>query len=495
MNFSKKKLLIVLFFISIMSFSHSKNPDYDMFDSYSRFDRLAELKGMKIIARVKNAQALQDMLTKTKDAQDKIEARIAELEKDGGGKIKLDDKIESLKAKHFSLDLDIKRLAKDQEGQNKIVDQNGGAGKDETLGKLSEIVSKASGFEKEIKEKERELNKLNEEIEKLSKRKNDGEVFYQVQDDESLRKELDGLMETKKYQGKILKDLKIALGQALKKPGMGDVVMKGIAGKDAGDSLDEIIIGEGESGWSEEGKLMLKGAGYGILFRTSNSVGKELGNSIDQMVKGSFNSSTGVIIHFFRYLNNLILHGGNVPFEIYEVDIWKSLVVNDMRSMEKMLKEGGKDASRSRDMIAREMDEDDEEKPTEKQIRLIWKDFSDAFAEECMQMVEEIKQRKKYYKKSDLIVFYSTQLQKRLLGLAQLVLKMNSLKDFSTLGEINTVFPSLTKNVEKLFVVLTNQIKASQFSFDKNKKLSSSLGSSSYSPGDGYNDYPHSAEF
>ena len=272
------------------------------------------------------------------------------------------------------------------------------------------------------------------------------------------------------------------LKQAIKSTGVGDVIARGLGGKGAKDAFKDVIFG-GD---------VTEGIKSGVIFRASDSIGQELGKSIDNFVGKGFNSGTGVLIRFFSFFNNLIFHGGKTPFDAEEVVIWKSLIVNDMRSLEKMLKDGGKNESRSRDMIARELG-DGEDKIEKDQMKLIWKDFSESFAEQCMYIVDEIGLRKKYYKEKDLIVFYAAQLQKRLLGVAKLTLKMNSLKDFSTLGEINSVFPSITKNMEKLFFVLEKQIKASQYSFGKKK--SSSFGSSSSSSGGDYgygSDYPKS---
>ncbi len=281
------------------------------------------------------------------------------------------------------------------------------------------------------------------------------------------------ILELKKYE----------LKQAIKSTGVGDVIARGLGGKGAKDAFKDVVFGDDVTG----------GIKSGVIFRASDSIGTELGKSIDNFVGKGFNSGTGVLISFFSYFNNLIFHGGKTPFDPEEVVIWKSLIVNDMRSLEKMLKDGGKNESRSRDMIARELGEG-EDKIEKDQMKLIWNDFSESFAEQCMYIVDEIGLRKKYYKEKDLIVFYASQLQKRLLGVAKLTLKMNSLKDFSTLGEINSVFPSITKNMEKLFVVLEKQIRSSQYSFGKKKSSSFSSSSSSGSSGDyGYgNEYPHS---
>ena len=283
----------------------------------------------------------------------------------------------------------------------------------------------------------------------------------------------------------ILELKKHELKQAIKNTGVGDVIARGLGGKGAKDAFKDVVFGDD----------VTEGIKSGVIFRASDSIGQELGKSIDNFVGKGFNSGTGLLIRFFSFFNNLIFHGGKTPFDAEEVNIWKSLIINDMRSLEKMLKDGGKNESRSRDMIARELG-DGEDKVEKDQMKLIWKDFSESFAEQCIYIVNEIGLRKKYYKEKDLIVFYASQLQKRLLGVAKLTLKMNSLKDFSTLGEINSVFPSITKNMEKLFFVLEKQIKASQYSFGKKK--SSSFGSSSSSSSDygyGYgSDYPKSFE-
>lgn len=505
MNFSKKILFVSFSFLLISSFCLA-DKEFDAFDSYSRFDRMAEMKGMKIIARVKNAKTLQEMIKVAGEENKVIEEQIKKLNESKEKTVDIDKQILE---RTVELNKKIELLSADKDGKEKSKEfAEKRLGSDGTQdGKNSssfiDLLKHFGGTGKEIVEINQQVISLKEEIGKMTEQKDKLEKEEKIKA-KSIGDKLIELNRNKEFQGKILKNLERALERTLKEPGIADVVMKGIAGKDAGDSLEEIIIGMGEGKTTivdgkevtvtdvgEEARLLLKGAGYGVLFRTSNSIGKELGNSIDDFVGKGFSSGTGALIGSFSYFNNLIFHGGNVSFEMEEVGIWKSLIINDMRSLEKMLKDGGKNESRSRDMIERELGKDGTQKPKE-QMRMIWNDFSDGFAEQCMYIVNEIGERKKHYKHKDLIVFYSSQLQKRLLSVAQLVLKMNSLKDFSTLGEINSIFPSITKNMERLFTVLEKQIKASQFSFG-NKK-SSSFSSSSYSNGnDDYSsNYPNS---
>jgi len=316
--------------------------------------------------------------------------------------------------------------------------------------------------------------------------------------------------EKRKELTKFKRQLKVALNQTFVKPGLADVVMHGIAGKGAGDALEEIVWGDGDdddddgeavgAGRRKVGKfgkrmaMLGKGAGYGLLYKASESVGKEIGQSVDNFVGQGFASGTGIVMDFFKYMNNLIFHFGYKPFEEDEVTIWKDLIINDLKSVERMLKDGGKFESRSRDMILRQLDDQEDDMMNgNKGMRLIWKDFSDAFAEQCLHVINEVSKRKGYYKKDDLSVFYALQLQKRLYNVSELLLKMNTLKDFSTVGEIHSVFPSIIKNIERLFDVLIRQLRSASFSLNKNKGIKP-LGTPNYfNRNDDFNfnnDYP-----
>ncbi len=229
----------------------------------------------------------------------------------------------------------------------------------------------------------------------------------------------------------------------------GDIILRSVAGTKNLAMVEDLTVGDKK----------LEGLYKGIAVRGGLSVGDAIGKSVDGYVGRIFDTSLGKIESMVSFIYRFLFKSSCKSFDRGELGDWKTIIVNDLKQIEVMIKNADKYESRNRSEVLREYESDDDNNSL--QVNL-WKDFIEDVARTCEDLAEEIDARKGYYKKKSEgfgIIQCAERLKNKLLKTKNWILNVNSLKEFVNTPEVKSVIPSMKKSFEYYFNNLAAQIK------------------------------------
>lgn len=253
--------------------------------------------------------------------------------------------------------------------------------------------------------------------------------------------------------------------ESLMKPtSMGMLVARGLAGKDSSVLDDYNIDG------------ILDGIGKGFLVRAARATGdvfsKKVAGTVQVVLGGTWDTIFGWVIDFWVDANSVVFHGSASAFKGEELASWKLFIKGILDDIGAILKDGTVATMRGHDMTLRQFDvvgADKDETKEEKEIKItIWNYLMQGYAKQFERLVDEFEKRKQYYKEDSLEVFYSGQIQGRLLELKDLLLKAATLSELnSQLDSNRLVVVAIKNNIVSMFDRLNDLIKPRTLSLDE----------------------------
>ena len=257
----------------------------------------------------------------------------------------------------------------------------------------------------------------------------------------------------------------------------GQLVARGIAGEDFylfdyGTRVDSL--------WD--------GLKQGFILGTA----KEFGDFVRTKMRGVFQEKLGVLFDStvnsisdgFERIKEVLFHDSKRPFEENEVIAWQTHVSSVFTEIEKLAKEGAKNAYRSQDMAMRQApvdfdvegglagDEAAAVKPAIEPVR-IWADLFGGYVLQLSYYILILQDRKGYYNADSFEVFFATHLEERLHQFCKLLNRINDLADLNTyLAENQAVIPAYKSNIDNLFKQLQQQVKTRTFNSNANAQQS-----------------------
>lgn len=289
----------------------------------------------------------------------------------------------------------------------------------------------------------------------------------------------------------------LATGRREMTPGM--LVARGIAGDDFymfdyGARVDSLWDG------LKQGFILGTAKEFGDFVRT------KMRGVFQKKLGALFDSTVNSVANGFERVREVLFHNSKHPFDENEVGAWQTHVRSVFDEIEKLTKDGLRDAYRSQDQTMRQapVDLDDAvegladagEKQVEPVVR-IWADLFGGYVLQLSYYILVLQDRKGYYEVDSFEVFFATHLEERLKQFCNLLIKINDLADLDTyLAANKAVIPAYKSNVDNLFKQLQQQVKAPTFTttnegqssfFDREKP---STRKNAYSGGYDADDYP-----
>jgi hypothetical protein len=121
------------------------------------------------------------------------------------------------------------------------------------------------------------------------------------------------------------------------------------------------LVGKAQMIDGENIDSLVKGVQVGLLYRGADAVGKAMAlrfeSTANQVVGGVWDKVVGNTISFFGHVYNVIVHQGNTPFTVKELQGWQVIVDMSFDDLYKLLTGGQKYASRANDMALRMPDD------------------------------------------------------------------------------------------------------------------------------------------
>ena len=278
-----------------------------------------------------------------------------------------------------------------------------------------------------------------------------------------------------------------------------------------GQSIYQALSGDRYGGGPING--ISEGLAKGLVSRIARDFGtvlsKNVGGALGQIFGRSFGFMVDKGFRSWEHLFNDIFHDGYECFKVDSLQAWQKLVIDVFKDIEKMIKEGLKDSLRGRDMMLRPFDSPDDEeeeeefdparKAEEKALRELldpWRILVMFYASIFDRLIEEIDQRKLYYDKLEIEVFYAEQIKFLLSKFRKILDLSESLGDLeSKLKSNKAILTAIQRGVNNVFVRLIEKVKPVDYSSNgfsryksSNKKYSSS---SSYYNDDDEDDSYH----
>lgn len=383
----------------------------------------------------------------------------------------------------------------------------------------------------QFEQADKKLKDLQKEIAALREKRNDfrdllakqeagralkkGELAM-LQELSNLYNDVEGLDEEIARQQKVLATLQgqvaqLASGRA--QVTAGQLVAKGISGMEDFYMFDYAKV-----------DTLWEGIKQGFILGTA----KEFGDFVRTKMRGVFQDKLGVLFDStvnsisdgFEKVKEVLFHDSKRPFTDIEVGAWQTHIKSVFDEIERITKDGLRDAYRSQDMTMRQtgsantddlgagmaginLDEAKEQDPTLAKAPVrIWADLFGGYVLQLSYYILVLQDRKGYYPIDSFEVFFATHLEERLQQFCNLLLKVNDLADLDThLAANKAVIPAYKSNVDNLFRQLQQQVKTRTFTttqhntslFERDKPRK---GANRYADDLGYdagiNDYPQS---
>ena len=256
----------------------------------------------------------------------------------------------------------------------------------------------------------------------------------------------------------------------------GQLVAKGIAGMDDFYMFDNARV---DSLWD--------GIQQGFILGTA----KEFGDFVRTKMRGVFQDKLGVLFDStvngitdgFERIKEVLFHDSKRPFSDIEVGAWQGHIRSVFDEIERITKDGLRDAYRSQDMTMRQTGatngddltgmpgDDTKEQPSTiaKAPVRIWADLFGGYVLQLSYYILILQDRKGYYALDSFEVFFATHLEERLQQFCNLLIKVNDLADLDTyLAANKAVIPAYKSNVDNLFKQLQQQVKTRTFTTTQN---------------------------
>lgn len=253
-----------------------------------------------------------------------------------------------------------------------------------------------------------------------------------------------------------------------------------------------------------------EGLAKGLVSRVARDFGTVLSKNVSGALGKIFGRSFGFMVDkgfmAWEHLFNDIFHDGHECFKVDSLQAWQKLVKDVFDDIERMIKEGLKDSLRGRDMMLRpfdtqdeeeEEDEDDaakkaraEEEAALKELLDPWKILVIFYSSIFDRLIEEIDQRKLYYDKLEIEVFYAEQIKFLLDNFKNILERSESLGDLETKLKSNkAILAAMRKGVNNVFIRLIEKVRpvdysSSGFSSFSSRKSKYSSSSSYYDSDD-----------
>ncbi|MFH0898496.1 MAG: hypothetical protein V1855_02880 [bacterium] len=283
---------------------------------------------------------------------------------------------------------------------------------------------------------------------------------------------------------------------------MGELIARGIAGGTTwGGKVDSIAGGV----WQGLTCRLAKDFGNVLSKNVSGALEDVIGRSFGFMVSKGFRC--------WEYLYNDIFHDGYEGFEIKSIQAWEALIKDVFSDIEKMLKEGMKDSLRGRDVTLRPFEVSEDNNDADDDLSDVNKDESGQDAalaqiEEIInpwrilvafytsifdRLIVEIDQRKLYYEKLSMEVFYAEQIKLLLDRFKKILEKTDSLAAFeSALKSNKAILSAIKSGVGNIFKRLVEEVKPKNYSMNGLRggyKSKDKFGSSFFDAEDNNDDY------
>lgn len=318
---------------------------------------------------------------------------------------------------------------------------------------------------------------------------------------------LDGLDEEVNNQQEVLANLQANLKQlASGRPqtSAGQLVARGISG------IDDFYMFSSSPVKTDD---LWEGLKQGFILGTA----REFGDFVRTKMRGVFQDKLGVLFDTtingiadgISLIKDALFHNSKSPFTEVEVGAWQTHIRSIFDEIERITKDGLRDAYRSQDMTMRQTNSADdlgsvmteEDQIANKAPVRIWADLFGGYVLQLSYYILVLQDRKGYYSVDSFEVFFATHLEERLQQFCNLLIKVNDLTDLDThLAANKAVIPAYKSNIDNLFKQLQQQVKArtfttaqsaaSLFDRDKPRKGANRFAGDEYDTG--MNDYPQS---
>ena len=286
------------------------------------------------------------------------------------------------------------------------------------------------------------------------------------------------------------------------------LMARGLSGEN-----DFFMFGTPQDGESEFWYYAKQGLTLGITKEFSDFIRIKMRGVFQDKLGPLFDATVNGISDGFERIKDVFLHDSKRPFTEIEVGAWQAHIKSIFDEIERITKDGLRDAYRSQDMTMRQtgpvddlasgMDDAKEQEPSLSKAPVrIWADLFGGYVLQLSYYILVLQDRKGYYELDSFEVFFATHLEERLQQFCNLLLKVNDLSDLDThLAANKAVIPAYKSNVENLFKQLQQEVKIKTFTtaqttslFDREKPRK---GGNRYADDLGYdagmNDYPQSA--
>lgn len=284
----------------------------------------------------------------------------------------------------------------------------------------------------------------------------------------------------------------------------GELVKRGIAGEE----FCYFDYGRCDSLWD--------GLKQGFILGTA----KEFGDFVRTKMRGVFQDKLGSLFDStvngisdgFKRMQEIIFHDSKRPFEEAELMAWQNHITGIFDDIERVTKEGLRDALRSQDSTMRQVPGSDifddlaealpgkEKNGSINKPLHVWADLFGGYVLQFSYYILVLQDRKGYYKIDSFEVFFASHIEERLKQFCELLVRVNDLADIeANLGVHKAAIPAFKSNLSSLFKQLQQTIKprsvsaatttnTSQYSYEREKPSTRS----SYEYDDYKSGYPQS---
>jgi len=255
---------------------------------------------------------------------------------------------------------------------------------------------------------------------------------------------------------------------------LGQAIAVGLAGNDKGiDGVSNVFEG------IKLGAAMRLAGGCGDV------MGKRIAGSAEKVLGGTWDFIVGNLIDAWKRVQEILFHKGLKSFTVDELKGWQKHIEICFLDIERLVKDGVKDALRGHDMSLRKAEDAGDEPQVQQQRTNVWRLLITGYIRQIEYFVKLIDKRIGYYLEEedpdsndqvleDPILYYAKEIKQRLVESMAVLQECASVKELdAALDSSKHLIPAMNKNIQGLMTRLIAEVTPKSYSLTKDTGVSS----------------------